>query len=170
MKSWNMLTLVGEDRPGIVARVTELLYHKKWHLGEASMLRLGGNFTIMMMVAGEGDLFAELKPIAQQLKLRIHVDPIDGRLHQHLIPNIQVRVAGADRAGIVAQVTGTLAEAGFNILELESDVAGSDDNPVYIMNIQGFAEIPVETLQDELAPLIEQGIDVDVSAIEMMIG
>lgn len=170
MISWNMLTLVGEDHPGIVAKVTETLYRKHWNLGEASMIRLGGNFTVMMMVSGEGDLYAELKPLAQNLSLRLHVDPIVGRLHQHVVPNLQVRVAGADRAGIVAQVTGTLAEQGFNILELESDVAGSQEKPVYIMNIQGYSESAVESLQEALQPLVEQGIDVDVSPIEMMLG
>jgi len=47
---WYMLTLVGRDRPGIVARVTRALYAGGCHLGETSMMRLGGNFTIMMMV------------------------------------------------------------------------------------------------------------------------
>jgi glycine cleavage system transcriptional repressor len=170
MTNWNMLTLVGEDRPGIVAGITDALFRRQWNLGEASMIRLGGNFTIMMMVSGDGDLYAELKQPAADMKLRIHVDPIVGKLHQHVAPNIQVRVAGADRAGIVAQVTGALMEVGFNILELESDVAGLQDKPVYIMNIQGFSEEPVESLQQAVATLVEQGMDVDVSPIETMVG
>jgi len=170
MADWQMLTLVGEDRPGIVARITEALYRNGWNLGEATMLRLGGNFSIMMMVQGEGDGAAMLEPIANDMGLRMHLDPISGGLHQHLYPNVQVRVAGADRAGIVAQVTGALAEAGFNILELESDVAGSQKTPVYIMHIQGFSETPVEELQAAVAGLREQGVDVSVSPIETMLG
>ncbi len=170
MNNWYMLTLVGEDRPGIVAKVTETLYRKRWNLGEASMIRLGGNFTIMLMVSGEGDLFAELKGLAPEMGLRLHVDPIVGKLHQHVVPNLQVRVVGADRAGIVAQVTGLLAQQGFNILELESDVAGSNQRPVYIMNIQGYSELPLESLQQALEPMVSQGVDVDVSAVEVMVG
>ena len=45
-----MLALVGKDRPGIVAEVTHVLYEMKGNLGETSMVRLGGNFTIMLMV------------------------------------------------------------------------------------------------------------------------
>lgn len=170
MNNWKMLTLVGGDRPGIVAGVTDALFQNGWNLGEASMIRLGGNFTIMMMVAGEGDVEAVLKPVIGELGLRLHVDPIEGGLHQHVIPNIQVRVIGADRAGIVAQVTGVLAEQGFNILELESDVAGSEENPVYIMNIQGYTESSIESLEAAVAGLGEQGVDVQVSAIETLIG
>ncbi len=170
MTNWNMLTLVGQDRPGIVAKVTDALYKNGWNLGEASMLRLGGNFTIMLMISGAGDVEPMLQPVADELGLRLHVDPIDGGLHSHVVPNIQVRVVGADRAGIVAQVTGLLAESGLNILELESDVAGSNADPIYVMGIQGYSDAPVEELQQAVSGLVDQGIDVSVSGIETLIG
>jgi len=47
-------------------------------------------------------------PVAQALSLSFHLDPVGGGLHQHLVPNVQVRVSGADRPGIVARVTGAL--------------------------------------------------------------
>lgn len=173
MTDWNLLTLVGRDRPGIVARVTRALYQAGCNLGEASMVRLGGNFTILLMVAGSrpcAELEAALAPVASELKLRIHLDPVQGGLHQHLVPNMRVRVMGADRAGIVADVTQVLAELGFNILELESDVAGNDQNPVYIMNIQGYCPRTLEDLEAALAGLAAQGISVDVSPVDLLIG
>jgi glycine cleavage system transcriptional repressor len=173
MTDWNMLTLVGQDRPGIVARVTRALYQAGCNLGEASMLRLGGNFTILLMVAGSrpcAELEAVLAPVAQELNLRIHLDPVKGGLHQHLLPNIQVRVTGADRAGIVADVTEVLAGQGFNILELESDVAGDAAHPVYIMNIQGYCERTLEEVEQSLAGLAARGISVDVSPVDLLIG
>jgi glycine cleavage system transcriptional repressor len=168
-----MLTLVGEDRPGIVARVTSTLTEAGCNLGEASMIRLGGNFTIMLMVTGDrgaGELEAILAPVAAEQRLRLHIDPVTGGGHQHLIPNIQVRVIGADRAGIVAAVTSALARTGFNILELESDVAGDAGRPVYIMNIQGCSEVTVETLREAVEGLHGQGIAVDISPIDTLIG
>ncbi len=168
MSDWKMVTLVGEDRPGIVAQITDALYRNGLTLGESSMMRLGGNFSMMMMVSGEGDLKAILSPVAGALRLHLHIDEIAGRLHQHLVPNIQVRVMGADRPGIVARVTGILADSGFNILELESDVAGSAQEPVYVMTIQGISEVAVERLQQALDELGEEGVDVSVAAIETL--
>jgi glycine cleavage system transcriptional repressor len=168
MNNWKMLTLVGEDRPGIVAKVTAALYRNGWNLGEASMIRLGANFSIMMMVTGEGDAEQILAPVASELKLHLHVDKITGGLHQHLVPNIQVRVLGADRAGIVAQVAGALLNVGFNILELESDVAGSSDKPVYIMNIEGYTDAALEQVENAVSTLGD--IDVTVSPVETLIG
>ena len=167
-----MLTLVGQDKPGIVAAVTRVLYAAGMSLGEASMIRLGGNFTIMLMVSAAGseqEVQSVVEPVARDLGLRLHVSDMEqGGLHKHRLPNYQVRVTGADRAGIVAQVTGVLADQGFNILELESDVVGTDSKPVYIMNIAGYAEADLETLQQAMAGL--EDIDVRVSAVETLFG
>ena len=173
MTDWYMLTLIGEDREGIVAAVTRALYDRAMNHGETSMMRLGGNFTIMMMVSGAAstDAVADaVRPVAGRLGLRAHVDPIGGGLHQHVVPNVLVRVSGADRAGIVAQVTGALAEAGLNILDLASDVAGTERQPVYIMHIEGYSDAPLEQLQAAVAPLAAVGVDVQVSAIDTLYG
>jgi glycine cleavage system transcriptional repressor len=170
---WHMLTLIGEDKPGIVAAVTRSLFEFGLNLGETSMLRLGGNFTVMMMVSGEqseAELSDRLKPVIEAQGMCLNIDPIQAHLHEHLVPNIQVTVTGADRAGIVAQVTSALAEAGFNILDLESDVAGTAEKPVYIMQIAGVADVSVEAIERALVPLREDGVDVNVSAIETYIG
>jgi glycine cleavage system transcriptional repressor len=174
MSHWYMLTLVGEDRPGIVARVTAALFEGGCNLGEAAMVRLGGNFTIMLMVQFEGeerDLTDLLETVVDSLGLRMHLDLIEGHLHQHLLPDVCVRVFGADRSGIVAQVTGALAEAGLNILDLESDVGGTKEKPVYIMTIEGQANEGINALRSALEVVAdEENIDVEISPIDTMIG
>lgn len=175
MNNWYMLTLVGEDHQGIVAKVTTALFQKGLSLGETSMIRLGGNFTIMMMVNATDDVSSEdidavLAPVVDSLDLCMHLDPIEGRLHQHVVPNITVRVNGADKAGIVSSVTTALSEAGFNILDLTSDVAGRDDEPVYIMMIEGYSDKSYEELQEAVDKVGMPGIDVTVSPVEMMVG
>ncbi len=173
MSNWTMLTLIGEDHPGIVAAVTKVLYDNGVTLGEASMLRLGQNFTIMMMVSGAADessLRSFLEDVVTANKLCLHIDPLSGGLHQHLTPNLVVHVHGADQPGIVSRVTGVLAESGFNILDLDSDVAGTEQNPLFIMRIAGVATVSTETLDQQLDSLREAGIDVKVSPVETLVG
>lgn len=169
---WAMLTVVGADRPGIVARLTDALLRGGCNLGEASMARLGGNFTVMLMVEGAEPAALErlLRPVTDELGLRLHVDPIDGELHRHQEPNVQVTVHGADRPGIVAQVTGALAAAGVNILDLDSDVGGTAAHPFYVMIIDGHAAGGVATVEAALAPLRANGIEVRITALDTLIG
>ncbi len=173
MSDWYMLTVVGEDRPGIVAQVTKALFEGGCNLGEASMMRLGGSFTIMLMVELEGTgerLLRLVEPVAGSLGLHVHVDAIAGRLHRHLEPDVSVTVYGADRAGIVARVTGALAEAGLHILELRSDVAGSRENPIYIMHIEGHAARGIDALRTALTRLGLEDIEVHLEPVTTMLG
>lgn len=171
--NWYMLTLVGRDRPGIVAHVTHALYEGGCNLGEASMMRLGGNFTMMMMVqfAGTTRALTELvEPVSESLGLKLHVDRISGALHHHVEPDVRITVSGADRAGIVAQVTGALAEAGLNILNLESDVAGSEEAPLYIMHIEGQATEGIDSLRAALDIVTRNGIKASLAPMDTLIG
>ena len=173
MNNWYMLTLMGEDRRGIVAAVTQALFERGITLGETSMLRLGGNFTIMMMVAADldaGELQEALADAVNAMGLTLHIDPMRGGLHQHITPNLIVRVSGADRAGIMARVTGALAEVEINILDLESDEAGSAEKPVYIMQIVGISETPLEDLEAAVNGIRDEGIEVNISPLETLVG
>lgn len=173
MNNWYMLTLVGEDRPGIVAAVTRDLFDAGLNLGEAEMLRLGASFTIMMMVSGadnKSEIRRALASTTEELGLCLHIDPVKGGLHHHMVPNVQVTVSGADRAGMVARVAGHLAESDFNILDLESDVAGNPDQPVYIMHISGTTILSVGDLDASFEDLKSEGLDIRVSDIDTLIG
>ena len=173
MPKWYMLTLVGKDQPGIVAKVTTALYEAGCNLGETSMIRLGNSFTVMMMVdsgAGEAGLRTELQPVVDDLGLVLHIDTIEAGLHQRPVPDVCILVHGADRTGIVSQVTSAAAAAGLNIVDLESDVAGTDDNPIYVLQIQGVAAQGIAAIETALAPLQAEGVKVDVRPVDTLIG
>lgn len=170
-----MLTVVGEDRSGIVAKLTSALFEGECDLGEASMIRLGGSFTIMLMVKYDGSeksLSELIGPVIDSLGLHLHIDRMDGGLHQHQTPDVKITVFGSDRAGIVAQITGVLAESGLNILDLESDVGGTNDKPIYIMIIEGCATEGIESLRSALDIVIHEGdgIEVTIEPIDTLIG
>ena len=175
MDNWYMLTLVGKDRLGIVAKISGILYSAGCMLGEASMLRLGGNFTIMLMVRSSLDLDAVqqlLAPVVAELGLCIHLDAIEGELHHHQVPDVRITVHGADRAGIVAEVSAALAEGGCNIVNLDSDVGGSAQQPFYIMQIEGVATRGLDAVQnalDGLAAKHRADLDIHLSPIDTVL-
>ena len=173
MANWYMLTLVGKDQPGIVAKVTSALFEAGCNLGETSMIRLGDNFTVMMLVqgeAGETRLREALEPVLDALSLVLHIDPVQAGRQTRPVPDVRILVHGADRTGIVSRVTTLAAQAGLNIVDLESDVGGSAAEPIYILQIEGVATQGVEAVQDALASLQADGVKVDVQPIETLIG
>lgn len=173
MNKWKMLTLVGQDKPGIVAKITTALYDVGAQLGEASMMQLGGNFTIMLMlksVQSIEQLESSIDSVCKEMQLTSAFQDIDADLHQHEIPDSRITVYGADMPGIVAKATTHLLEAGFNIMDLESDVAGSETDPIYIMHIEGIAVDGIEALEKAIEMIKADGVNVDMTPIDVMIG
>ncbi len=174
MENWLMLTLVGKDRPGIVAKISHALFDMQGNLGEASMTRLGGNFTIMLMVCipeSQTAVQNKLQQICDELGLFFHLDAIEAGLHRHIEPDVRISVHGADQAGIVARATDVLNKAGLNILNLESDVGGSSESPVYVMHIEGVAGKGFDAVDKALQALArENDVTASMTPIDTMVG
>lgn len=173
MKHWYMLAVVGKDKPGIVAHLTSTLFDLGCNLGEASMTRLGGSFAVMLMVNHDGGMAAletALADIARKDGLSVHIDAIDGGLHHHVQPNVAIRVFGADRAGIVAKATKVMAELNLNITSLETEVAGSEAKPLYVMLIEAYAECDIEQVRQRIEALRAEGLDVNVAELDIVLG
>ena len=168
MKIWSLLTLVGADQKGIVAAVTSALAAADCELGETSMLRMGGSFSMMLRVRHAGkDLAALLTPVCEKLNLHLHIDEDIDASKISVEPDVNVTVYGADRSGIVAEVTKVLSDAGLNIIDLETAVAGTEDKPIYIMTIEGQALQGVDALT-EAAKNISDGVELNIIAIQTL--
>ena len=166
---WSVLTLVGADQQGIVAKVSQALFDAGCELAEASMMRLGGNFAIMLRVAHDedSDVKSLLSEVTQTLGLHIHIDDDVAAQTHHVEPDVSITVYGADRPGIVSQVTGVLAEAGLNIIDLETAVAGDKAQPIYIMSMEGYAQNGLPALEMAIGSL-DKSIDISLMPIDTL--
>ncbi|HEY9050554.1 MAG TPA: ACT domain-containing protein [Gammaproteobacteria bacterium] len=168
---WSVLTLVGADQQGIVGTVSRALFDAGCQLAEASMMRLGGNFAIMLRVQHDGaiNLREVLADSVNKMNLHLHIDDDVEAQPAHVEPDVHITVYGADRTGIVAEVTGKLAEAGLNIIDLETAVGGSQDKPIYIMSIEGSATRGIDELQQAVDAL-KDDIEVSLMPIDTLRG
>lgn len=169
---WKILTLVGKDKVGIVAKVSQLLCRHGASLGEASMTRLAGNFSVMLMI--DSLLSCEqmeqlLKPISDELQLTLHIQDMDAELFEEQLPDTRIVVYGADKMGIVSAVTHQLQTINFNIILLESSLAGTSEQPIYILTIEGNCDGEIARIKPLLQAGLE-GVHIEVSPVETMIG
>jgi glycine cleavage system transcriptional repressor len=165
------VTVVGNDRPGIVAAITKVLYELGCNLEDATSTILRGHFSMMLVVRPpDGTDVAmvdeRLRQAGEELGLLVAARPIDEADPQPPTPTHMVSVYGADRPGIVHRVAEVLARNGSNITDLTSRLIGSEEQPVYAVMMEvSFAD--GDAAQAELDKLREElGLDVSVHPLE----
>lgn len=162
------VTAIGTDRPGIVAAVTRVLHERGGNLEDSAMTILGGHFAIMLLVATEEEpdrLRDALTAATADLGLTVTVCPADGT-DGGAEPTHLLSVYGADQPGIVAGVTSALADIGANIVNLETQMIGAADSPVYAMLIELETDDESAVERGVTAACERLGIDHSLRAID----
>ncbi|MEH0841354.1 ACT domain-containing protein [Micromonospora sp. CPCC 205711] len=122
------ITVIGRDRPGIVADVAEVLARLGANLTDSTMTRLRGHFAMTLICVGPAaaEVEAALAPLAAdgQLLATVRAVTPDGEAAPGGEPYVMA-VHGADRMGIVAAMTRALADAGGNVTDLSTRLTGS---------------------------------------------
>lgn len=119
------ITVIGSDRPGIIADVSAALAALGLNLTDSTMTLLRGHFAMTLICSGDvdaGEIDAALAQLAGGLVMTVReVAPGDGAesAGRHYV----LRLHGTDRLGIVAAVTRALADVGGNITDLVTRLA-----------------------------------------------
>jgi glycine cleavage system transcriptional repressor len=159
------VTVIGHDRPGIIADTTSALAELGGNLEDSTMTILRGHFAMVLLVSTMASLQAietELGVLTGDGTLEVSVRPV--RDEPDVTSSDQtaylLSVHGADRPGIVSAVTGVLASAGGNITDLSTRLTGD----LYVMTAE--VDLPssadVDSLRGRLAGVAD-GLHVEAS-------
>jgi glycine cleavage system transcriptional repressor len=153
------ITVIGHDRTGIVADVSEVLAGLGANLTDSTMTRLRGHFAMTLVCTGPAgpEVEAALQPLCADGKLLATVREVlpDAEASIGGEPYV-MSVHGADRLGIVAAVTRALAAAGGNVTDLTTRLSGS----LYLLVAE--VELPSGTADAVAARLAEVADDLGV--------
>jgi len=162
------VTLVGHDRPGIIAAAAEALATCGMNLEDSSMTLLRGHFAMTLVCAGDApaqvvrEALAPLAASGLDVAVREVVpDPdVPAATASHL-----VTVYGADRLGIVARLVGVVAEVGANVTDLTTRLSG--DLYVLLAEVALPAGADADALRSRLdAVAADLGVEVTLRAVE----
>ncbi|GAA1803028.1 amino acid-binding protein [Planosporangium flavigriseum] len=170
------ITVIGRDRPGIIADVAEVLAGLGMNLTDSTMTRLRGHFAMTLVCTGSQggeaveeqtgspaleDVEAALAPLAANGSLvttvsRVRPEPAPESPGGHYV----LSVHGADRLGIVASVARGLAEFGGNITDLTTRLSG--DLYVLVAELDLPAGADVDLIHERL-DAVARALGVDVA-------
>ena len=173
MQTLLVMTVIGQDRPGLVESVADLVASHGGNWLESRMSRLGGHFAGILRVEvpaeKEQALVANLKGLSSRgLSVVVHSDqrkaePPAGRLRI-------LEIVGQDCLGIVREISHALAGHGVNVEELQTECASAAMTGETLFKARAKLRVPdsadVETIRQNLEKIASDLI-VDVSFAEL---
>ena len=169
-----LLSISGKDRPGIVCDVAESLLNIHANIEDSSMTALRGRFTMMLIVnlsesSNLGELKAALAELEQRTGLTVQSQVLAEEEVQHVPqePDCVITGSGADKHGIVHEVSGVLAGLGVSIVDVSTQSRESDQGDMYMMALEavsGGQEDAVEKALDKVSQKL--GVDIQVHTLE----
>jgi len=161
-----VITLTGTDRIGIVEEVSGVLLALGGNVSTSRMARLGGEFTMLILVSLPVESVARLDGafaalIAQGYKLTVtETAPVDTHASW---PEYRVFVAGADHEGIVHQIASGLSASGITIESAETEIVEAPFSGAPLFSMRALVLVPPTLAEAEwIGALMEAGQSADV--------
>jgi glycine cleavage system transcriptional repressor len=165
MKKLVALSAIGQDRPGIVAALTRVLFETGCNLEDSSMTQLKGDFAVLLLVdlppkTSLDTLKVALKPVLDQWQLastlrQLSPAETDGSAGTGF-PYTLV-VYGVDHPGIVYRMTQAAADLSINITDLRTHMTQSGGRGINLYSLAVEVLIPgkeaLNSFQKELESL-----------------
>jgi glycine cleavage system regulatory protein len=152
-----VMTVIGEDRPGLVDSVASIVAEYGGNWLESRMSRLGGQFAGIVQVEVPADkepsLAKALKSLdARGLTVVVHSDQ---RKPAAARTNI-LEIVGQDRPGIVREISHTLAEFDVNVEELHTELASAAMSGETLFKARAVLSIPASCNVEQLRQKLER--------------
>ncbi|MDQ3812987.1 MAG: ACT domain-containing protein [Armatimonadota bacterium] len=168
-----IITAVGADRPGMVHAVADVLWRAGYNIEDTTMTRLSGEFAMILIVSRPPQFETEnlaqrLAPLERSHGLFINCKEFSQEPAAFSdLPRYILSVYGPDRRGLVARISGVLAEHNVNITDLQTRVASAGTVYVMIFEIELPADLHVDTLQAALEVAAhELGVQLSLHPLE----
>lgn len=160
MRSQLLITAVGEDRPGIVARLTEVFVAHGANLEESRMAILGGEFAAIMLLSLAEDNISALNKDLQKLQSEgitvssKKTEPLKAdRFKKHI--EYKVHLKGADHEGIVYKVSAFLRDRAVNIQSAETELVHAPQTGSPLFQLLAVVLVPPNLSASELRQGLE---------------
>ena len=169
-----VISILGPDRPGIIAAVTRILFEQECNIENVSQTILQSEFSGIFIAAipdalSVEELHGQLHDGLSPLNLHVYVKQLDagtgpGFDADNSEPFV-ITTKGPDRKGLVAAITEIIARYGANVTNLQAIFKGGDDpaDNVMIYEVDIPNEIDAQALYTDLrSKAAELSLDISI--------
>jgi glycine cleavage system regulatory protein len=163
MKHYLVLTVIADDRPGIVERIADVVTSAGGNWLESNMSRLAGKFAGILLVDIAEDKQAALLASLEQLRslgIRVTGEPCS-MAQAAAGEQLLLTVVGNDRPGIVGEISSILARLHVNVEELDTCCEDAPMSSEVLFRATAIVQLPEDLSRDRLQEALE-GVSADL--------
>ena len=152
-----VVTVLAEDRPGIVESVAQTVSAHSGNWMESSMNRLAGKFAGILLVEVATQNSPQLQKALAALTeqgITIGIENSTPRHEQHKIA-LCIDIIANDRPGIVNEIAALLSSNNVNLESLETYCASAPMSAGIMFHAQAHMQLPLALSQSTLMRLLE---------------
>jgi glycine cleavage system transcriptional repressor len=157
-----IISVLGQDRPGIIAAVTRVLFEQDFNIEDVSQTILQGEFSGIFIASGPDRCDPEtlcnlLASATEALNIHFHVklmQPAPSQWTCCACESFVITTRGPDRKGLVAEITAVLAAHNVNVTQLRAVFRGGDEPGRNIMIYE--VDIPTNIDQGALKEALKE--------------
>src|SRR5688572_21047012 len=157
MRTSLVLTVIGDDKPGIVEQLSDRILATGANWEESRMARLAGKFAGLLRVSVDADHADTLAAMLRSLDAGGLTVVVERSAHVEAGPSRTVRleVVGNDHPGIVRDISRVLAQYQVNIEDLETDVTSAPMSGDTLFHARASLHLPPSVTIDRLRRVLE---------------
>ena len=153
-----VLTVIGQDRPGLVGELSKLVAEHGGNWIESRMAHLAGQFAGILRVeieTGQADeLTSAIKKLADSgLESMVHSQR--GSSADSQSPLMHLSLVGQDRPGIVREISQVLAAQGVNVEELDTQCTNAPNSGQPLFRADAQLRLPESVDPESLRQALE---------------
>lgn len=158
MSNRHVITVISDDRPGIVEQLARVISANSGNWLESSLSRLGGKFAGILLVEVDD---AHREVLSQSLAalgekgIRVAIEAASGNDEDDL-EHYLLSVVGNDRPGIVGEISAILARHQVNVDELTTYTEQAPMSGELLFRISADIALPAGLALDALRQTLEQ--------------
>lgn len=154
-----IVTLISDDKPGIVESIARVIaaYDGNWL--ESQLAHLAGKFAGVIRVQikenRQSELVAALEQLSQQ-QIRVFVDESSDVPNSKSAITLSFHATGPDRPGIVREISGALAQYQINLEKLDTRLSSMPYSGEPLFEAEGIMAIPNSLERHQLAEHLDR--------------
>jgi glycine cleavage system transcriptional repressor len=175
-ESYLALVAIGEDRTGLVAKISRFIAQREGNVEDSRMAVLGGEFGVMILVSGSKENLAALKEDLSLLSAETGLEIIarstsspESHRGSTVAPYV-ITASALDHEGIVHAVSDALYQTGINIVSLHTTAYNAPITGSPLFRLEIAADIPRDVSISRVRQMLEavaeeEGLDIAVRSL-----